>query len=123
MEQEFIESFELHPAPVQEQDKSAESAALIQKESVLVKLSARMKASETNLNLINRYLQKLSHSYRHQMDEMQIMFNATLKAMHLASEETKQIVLELRAFFLILEFIIISTFFSIFLNLFRLHKY
>lgn len=75
-----------------EHEKSAESAALIQKESVLIKLTSRMKASEANLNLINRYLQKLSQSYRHQMEDMQNMFNVTLHAIRLASEKANKIV-------------------------------
>uniref|UniRef100_A0A2L2Y6M0 Protein osteopotentia-like protein n=2 Tax=Parasteatoda tepidariorum TaxID=114398 RepID=A0A2L2Y6M0_PARTP len=128
------------------------SAALIQKESVLSKLTHRIKASEMSLSLMNRYLQQLSESYRQQMEDMQIMFNGTMEAISLASEKAAVIdeqlqlsiekveqkinslnekveyyghenllkqFLELHGFFLILEFIIVSTLFSIFVNDFR----
>ncbi|XP_035228049.1 SUN domain-containing protein 2-like isoform X2 [Stegodyphus dumicola] len=141
----------------QGKENAADSAALIQKESVLIRLTSRIKESEFNLNLINRYLQHLSQSYRLQMEDMQNKFNATVKAITLASEKAEIIddkqqndisfmkqklnslnskveyliteqresfkkVLELHAFFLILEFIIMSTIFTIFINNFQQRK-
>nr|XP_042911815.1 uncharacterized protein LOC107447527 [Parasteatoda tepidariorum] len=66
------------------------AGALIQKESVLSKLTHRIKASE--MSLMNRYLQQLSESYRQQMEDMQIMFNGTMEAISLASEKAAVIV-------------------------------
>ncbi|XP_054715424.1 SUN domain-containing ossification factor-like [Uloborus diversus] len=131
-----------------------DSAALIQKESILVKLSSRIQSSEFNLSLINVYLQELSQSYKQQIEDMHSMFNETVKAItsasdkavlidnhqqkeiehleqkmtflsnkaaHLLAEQSHMVrlVIELHAFFLILEFIIISTIFTIFMNNFK----
>ncbi|GBO06027.1 hypothetical protein AVEN_45317-1 [Araneus ventricosus] len=63
----------------------AESAALIQKESVLVKMNVRIKTLETNLSLINRYLQQLSESYRMQVEDTLNMFDGTIKAITVTS--------------------------------------
>ncbi|KFM65473.1 Protein osteopotentia-like protein, partial [Stegodyphus mimosarum] len=148
---EILEQQYLH------KENDADSAALIQKESVLIRLTSRIKESEFNLNLINRYLQHLSQSYRLQMEDMQTKFNATVKAITVAAEKAEIIdekqqndisfmkqklnslnskveyliteqreslkkVLELHAFFLILEFIIMSTIFTIFINNFQQKK-
>ncbi|XP_055953450.1 SUN domain-containing ossification factor-like [Argiope bruennichi] len=63
----------------------ADSAALIQKESVLVKMNLRIKTLESNLSLINRYLQQLSESYRMQVEDMLTMFDGTIKAITMTS--------------------------------------
>ncbi|CAL1263230.1 unnamed protein product [Larinioides sclopetarius] len=63
----------------------ADSAALIQKESVLVKINLRIKTLETNLSLINGYLQQLSESYRMQVEDMLNMFDGTIKAITMTS--------------------------------------
>ncbi|GIY48315.1 SUN domain-containing ossification factor [Caerostris extrusa] len=74
---------------------SVDSATLIQKESVLVKLNMRLKESEANLNLINRYLQQLSESYRKQVEDMLSMFYGAVKAVRATSDKADMIVSEL----------------------------
>ncbi|KAF8794983.1 Protein lev-9 like protein [Argiope bruennichi] len=97
----------------------ADSAALIQKESVLVKMNLRIKTLESNLSLINRYLQQLSESYRMQVEDMLTMFDGTIKAITMTSAKAAIVVLELHGFFVILEIIIMSTIFSVFFNKFK----
>ncbi|GFT75529.1 SUN domain-containing ossification factor [Nephila pilipes] len=64
-----------------------DSATQMQKESVLVKLTMRIKESETNLNFINKYLQQLSESYRRQIEDMLRIFSGTVKAIRVTSEK------------------------------------
>ncbi|PRD25889.1 UNVERIFIED_CONTAM: hypothetical protein NCL1_39619 [Trichonephila clavipes] len=64
-----------------------DSATQMQKESILVKLTMRIKESEINLNLINKYLQQLSESYKRQIQDMLSMFSGTVKAIRMTSEK------------------------------------
>ncbi|GFV56601.1 uncharacterized protein TNCV_1247961 [Trichonephila clavipes] len=69
-----------------------DSATQMQKESILVKLTMRIKESEINLNLINKYLQQLSESYKRQIQDMLSMFSGTVKAIRMTSEKGAAIV-------------------------------
>ncbi|XP_069674150.1 SUN domain-containing ossification factor isoform X2 [Periplaneta americana] len=52
----------------------------VQKESVFVRLSNRIKALERNMSLSGQYLEELSRRYKKQVEEMQKAFNRTLAA-------------------------------------------
>lgn len=52
------------------------------KESVVLRLSNRIKALEVNLSLSSRYLEELSLRYRKQMEEMQRAFNITISKLN-----------------------------------------
>ncbi|CAG2180407.1 unnamed protein product, partial [Oppiella nova] len=48
------------------------------KESVVIRLTNRIKSLEVNLSLSSQYLEQLSQRYRKQMEEMQRAFNITI---------------------------------------------
>jgi uncharacterized coiled-coil protein SlyX len=52
------------------------------KESVVLRLSNRIKALEVNLSLSSQYLEELSLRYRKQMEEMQRAFNITISKLN-----------------------------------------
>ncbi|CAG2112105.1 unnamed protein product [Medioppia subpectinata] len=52
------------------------------KESVVIRLSNRIKALEVNLSLSSQYLEQLSQRYRKQMEEMQKAFNITISKLN-----------------------------------------
>lgn len=52
------------------------------KESVVIRLSNRIKALEVNLSLSSQYLEELSLRYRKQMEEMQKAFNITISKLN-----------------------------------------
>lgn len=67
----------------QNQNYLASGPALGQsKESVVIRLSSRIKALEVNLSLSSQYLEELSLRYRKQMEEMQRAFNITISKMN-----------------------------------------
>ncbi|XP_033608722.1 SUN domain-containing ossification factor isoform X2 [Cryptotermes secundus] len=59
----------------------------VQKESVFVRLSNRIKALERNMSLSGQYLEELSRRYKKQVEEMQRAFNRTLAAV---AEESRK---------------------------------
>nr|CAB3266690.1 SUN domain-containing ossification factor-like [Phallusia mammillata] len=60
-----------------EEDQVVINPGTNQKESVLMRLSNRIRALEQNMSLSSDYLEDLSQRYRRQMDEMQKAFNRT----------------------------------------------
>lgn len=56
------------------------------------RLSAKIKASETDLNLINKYLQQLSQSYLYQIEDMKTRLNITFQTMAKTSWKTIEVV-------------------------------
>jgi len=58
------------------------SSVVQSKESVVLRLSSRIKALEVNLSLSSQYLEELSLRYRKQMEEMQRAFNITINKLN-----------------------------------------
>lgn len=56
------------------------------------RLSAKIKSSETDLNFINKYLQQLSQSYRHQIEDLKTRLNKTFQTMTKTSGKTTEVV-------------------------------
>ncbi|KAK7078639.1 hypothetical protein SK128_009767, partial [Halocaridina rubra] len=52
------------------------------KESVVVRLSNKIKALEYNMSISSQYLEELSRRYKRQMEEMQRQFNLTIAALN-----------------------------------------
>lgn len=73
------------------------------------RLSAKIKTAETDLNLINKYLQQLSQSYRYQIENMKTRLNKTFQTMATTSWKTIEVVSDLfhiySYLFLIIKFI------------------
>ncbi|XP_076064358.1 uncharacterized protein LOC143038689 isoform X2 [Oratosquilla oratoria] len=67
-------------APPQEPKVSQHSAS--NKESIVVRLSNKIKALESNMSISSAYLEELSRRYKRQMEEMQKQFNATIAALN-----------------------------------------
>ncbi|XP_063233636.1 SUN domain-containing ossification factor isoform X2 [Bacillus rossius redtenbacheri] len=57
---------------------SMSAPSVVQKESVFLRLSNRIKALERNMSLSGQYLEELSRRYKRQMEEMQRAFDRTL---------------------------------------------
>ncbi|XP_066963494.1 LOW QUALITY PROTEIN: SUN domain-containing ossification factor [Macrobrachium rosenbergii] len=57
------------------------------KESVVVRLSNKIKALEYNMSISSQYLEELSRRYKRQMEEMQRQFNLTIAALNDTSRQ------------------------------------
>ncbi|XP_047741773.1 uncharacterized protein LOC108665857 isoform X2 [Hyalella azteca] len=58
------------------------AAAPVNKESVVVRLSNKIKVLEHNLSINSQYLEELSQRYKQQMEEMQMQFSAAVAALN-----------------------------------------
>ncbi|XP_042221580.1 uncharacterized protein LOC121866057 isoform X3 [Homarus americanus] len=66
------------------------SKSTTNKESVVVRLSNKIKALEYNMSISSQYLEELSRRYKHQMEEMQKQFNLTIAALNATSWQAYQ---------------------------------
>lgn len=67
----------------QQQQRQHHHHQQIQKESVFVRLSNRIKVLERNMSLSGQYLEELSRRYKRQVDDMQKSLNRTLQVNYL----------------------------------------
>ncbi|XP_023941042.1 SUN domain-containing ossification factor isoform X2 [Bicyclus anynana] len=75
------------PAGAQAALNQNQAQATLQKESVFLRLSNRVKTLERNMSLSGQYLEELSRRYKKQVEEMQKSFEKTILQM---SEERKK---------------------------------
>ncbi|CAH0603510.1 unnamed protein product [Chrysodeixis includens] len=69
------------PAGVQTLPNQNQGQATLQKESVFLRLSNRVKTLERNMSLSGQYLEELSRRYKKQVEEMQKTFEKTVQQM------------------------------------------
>ncbi|KAG6453989.1 SUN domain-containing ossification factor isoform X2 [Manduca sexta] len=74
-------------AGVQPSQNQNQQQSTLQKESVFLRLSNRVKTLERNMSLSGQYLEELSRRYKKQVEEMQKTFEKTVQQM---SEERKK---------------------------------
>ncbi|XP_071529628.1 SUN domain-containing ossification factor [Panulirus ornatus] len=91
-EEEFPHGEELTtptPAPVTppHTEPKVTSSSPTNKESVVVRLSNKIKALEYNMSISSQYLEELSRRYKRQMEEMQRQFNLTIAALNATSRQ------------------------------------
>lgn len=72
------------PLPV---EPKLSSTSPTNKESVVVRLSNKIKALEYNMSISSQYLEELSRWYKSQMEEMQRQFNLTIAALNATSHK------------------------------------
>lgn len=94
-EVEFSQSDDLTtppPVPVAQQpvESKISSTSPTNKESVVVRLSNKIKALEYNMSISSQYLEELSRRYKRQMEEMQKQFNLTIAALNATSWQAYQ---------------------------------
>nr|XP_045609726.1 uncharacterized protein LOC123765258 isoform X2 [Procambarus clarkii]XP_045609727.1 uncharacterized protein LOC123765258 isoform X2 [Procambarus clarkii] len=94
-EVEFQQGEELttpQPAPVAQPpaESKVSSTSPTNKESVVVRLSNKIKALEYNMSISSQYLEELSRRYKRQMEEMQKQFNLTIAALNATSWQAYQ---------------------------------
>ncbi|XP_041982413.1 SUN domain-containing ossification factor isoform X2 [Aricia agestis] len=75
------------PAGSPQQQNQNQAQSTLQKESVFLRLSNRVKALERNMSLSGQYLEELSRRYKKQVEEMQKSFEKTI--LHLTDERRK----------------------------------
>ena len=92
---------------------STGSGMVQSKESVVIRLSNRIKALEVNLSLSSQYLEELSLRYRKQMEEMQRAFNITISKLNDTNIRAAE-----RVMFKIIS--VFSPFLTHFLHIFRI---
>ncbi|XP_042862014.1 SUN domain-containing ossification factor-like isoform X3 [Penaeus japonicus] len=63
------------------------SSSPTNKESIVVRLSNKIKALEYNMSISSQYLEELSRRYKRQMEEMQKQFNLTIAALNATSRQ------------------------------------
>lgn len=72
------------PPPVEPKQLSSSPT---NKESIVVRLSNKIKALEYNMSISSQYLEELSRRYKRQMEEMQKQFNLTIAALNATSRQ------------------------------------
>ncbi|KAF2368372.1 SUN domain [Trinorchestia longiramus] len=77
-----LPTVEQDPLPPKDGNGGNVAAAPINKESVVVRLSNKIKALEHNLSINSQYLEELSQRYKQQMEEMQLQFSAAVSALN-----------------------------------------
>ncbi|KAL4705070.1 hypothetical protein ACJJTC_004569 [Scirpophaga incertulas] len=75
------------PAGIQNSPNQNQAQATLQKESVFLRLSNRVKTLERNMSLSGQYLEELSRRYKKQVEEMQKTFEKTVQ--HMTEERQK----------------------------------
>lgn len=85
-EEKQEEEAPVHVTPLPAEPKVS-STSPTNKESVVVRLSNKIKALEYNMSISSQYLEELSRRYKRQMEEMQRQFNLTIAALNATSRQ------------------------------------
>ncbi|KAK8407805.1 hypothetical protein O3P69_002385 [Scylla paramamosain] len=86
-EEEKQEEEHPHPVTPLPVETKLSSTSPTNKESVVVRLSNKIKALEYNMSISSQYLEELSRRYKSQMEEMQRQFNLTIAALNATSRQ------------------------------------
>ncbi|XP_045130577.1 SUN domain-containing ossification factor-like isoform X2 [Portunus trituberculatus] len=86
-EEEKHEEEHPHPVTPLPVETKLSSTSPTNKESVVVRLSNKIKALEYNMSISSQYLEELSRRYKSQMEEMQRQFNLTIAALNATSRQ------------------------------------